>query len=604
VKEAISFICLLFVFTVAIKIFPGGIEYEHRWWAYGINFDLIADKLSSFILLAITFFGLIITVYSSGFMKNKPRANQFYAYLSGVVGAASGSVLSNNLVLFLVFWGVVLILLYGLIYIGSENAHTAASRSLITLGISDFLLILGIVLAWQLSGTFTMSQIKLTVHDGLTAFTFVIFMAGAIAKAGSIPFHTWIPAAAEHAPLPVMALLPASIDKLLGIYFLTRIVLDMFVVTPGMNVVLMIIGSITIVVGVMLALIQHDLKKLLSYHAISQVGYMVLGIGTGTPVGIAGGLFHMLNNAVYKTCLFLCGGSVERKVGTTDLGKLGGLAKTMPVTFVTCFIAAMSISGVPPFNGFFSKWMVYQGVIETMGTVSREWGVIFLVSAMFGSALTLASFIKVIHSVFLGIAPADNHGNGGSGDVEFSMLLPVVILSAICVLFGVFAYPVALKHFIIPSVGPIGLSTWNPAVGAALLILGIVAGLFVYALTGARTARRPDIFIGGEIMPPEKIRVSGTYFYDSLSELNFVNRFYQLAACGVFDFYTWVTDSGKIVSYAVFYGVDRMVNGVWYMASRVAAILGRATGQIQGGLLSVYLAWSLAGLAILLLLFL
>src|SRR4030042_5389712 len=114
----------------------------------------------------------------------------------------------------------------------------------------------------------------------------------------------------------------------------------------------------------MMSLIQHDLKRLLGYHAVSQVGYMVLGIGTGNPIGIAGGLFHMLNHAIYKSCLFLSGGSVEKKAGTTELDKLGGFAKIMPITFVTFVIASLAISGVPPFNGFASKWMIYQGIIE------------------------------------------------------------------------------------------------------------------------------------------------------------------------------------------------------------------------------------------------
>lgn len=169
----------------------------------------------------------------------------------------------------------------------------------------------------------------------------------------------------------------------------------------AMNTVLMITGSITIVAAVMMALIQHDLKKLLGYHAVSQVGYMVLGIGTGNPLGIAGGLFHMVNNAIYKSCLFLSGGAVEKRTGTTNLEKLGGFAKIMPISFVTFLIASLAISGVPPLNGFASKWLIYQGIIETVRNGGYLW-VLWLVAAMFGSALTLASFMKLTHAVFLG----------------------------------------------------------------------------------------------------------------------------------------------------------------------------------------------------------
>src|SRR4030043_302870 len=208
-----------------------------------------------------------------------------------------------------------------------------------------------------------------------------------------------------------MALLPAAIDKLLGIYLLVIIVRQIFVLqSAALSLILAMIGAATIIIAVMIAMVQHNLKKLLSYHAVSQVGYMILGIATGTAVGIAGGTFHMLNHAIYKCCLFLCGGAVEQQSGTAELDNLGGLGKKMSITFSACLVAALSIFGIPPFNGFVSKWMIYQGVIE-MGTtqaggLAKLWP-IWLTCAMFGSALTLASFVKLIHSVFLSRLPDD-----------------------------------------------------------------------------------------------------------------------------------------------------------------------------------------------------
>ncbi len=175
------------------------------------------------------------------------------------------------------------------------------------------------------------------------------------------------------------ALLPASVDKLLGIYLLSRLVLNVFDrVSLGLNVLLMIIGAVTIVAGCGHGLVQHDLRKLLSFHAVSQVGYMILGIGTGTAIGIAGGLFHMLNNAIYKGALFLTAGAVEKRAGTMDLAELGGLGRMMPFTFATFGIAALAISGIPPLNGFVSKWMVYQGIVDA--GIGRY--LIFLVAAI------------------------------------------------------------------------------------------------------------------------------------------------------------------------------------------------------------------------------
>ncbi len=142
-----------------------------------------------------------------------------------------------------------------------------------------------------------------------------------------------------------MAYLPASLDKLLGIYLLARISLHMFVLNEPLKFLLLIIGAVTIILAVMMALVQHNLKKLLAFHAVSQVGYMVMGIGTGVPIGIIGGLFHMLNHAIYKCCLFLGAGAVEKRTGTTELEELGGLAKSLPVPFISMVIAAFAISG-------------------------------------------------------------------------------------------------------------------------------------------------------------------------------------------------------------------------------------------------------------------
>ena len=196
-------------------------------------------------------------------------------------------------------------------------------------------------------------------------------MIGAIGKAGSMPFHTWIPDAAIDAPVAVMAFIPAALEKLLGIYMLARICLDLFKleVNSQFSLVLMTVGALTIVLAVFMALIQKDLKKLLSYHAVSQVGYMMLGIGTAVPIGIAGGIFHMINHAMYKSGLFLAAGSVEQQTGTTELKKLGGLARVMPLTALGFVVCAAAISGIWPLNGFVSKEMVFHGSYETGYTI-------------------------------------------------------------------------------------------------------------------------------------------------------------------------------------------------------------------------------------------
>jgi formate hydrogenlyase subunit 3/multisubunit Na+/H+ antiporter MnhD subunit len=333
-----------------------------------------------------------------------------------------------------------------------------------------------------------------------------------------------------------MAFLPAALDKLLGIYLLARMSLFMFQPSEGMKLALLIIGALTIILAVMAALVQHELKKLLSCHAVSQVGYMVMGIGTGVPIGILGGIFHMLNHAIYKCCLFLSAGAVERRAGTTELEKLGGLAAAMPVTFGACLISALAISGVPPLNGFASKWFVYQGVLQ----VGRP---VFVVAAMFGSALTLASFIKVIYSVFLGKRPAALSSVKPAG---FAMAVPMIILALLCVGFGVFAqFPI--KHLIGPAVGfddaaaaqaldsTAGL--WNPTLATGLIIIGLVIGVVIYLFGTVLKVRTTSPFVGGEILEPEDTRVPGTGFYETVTSLPGLHGIYNDAEQGAYDLY-------------------------------------------------------------------
>ena len=617
IKEVLSVAISLVTFVLSLGIFlGGGIAFSRPWLpSLGISFSLRSYHFSSFILLFITLFGVLISLYSVRFMAGKPRLREYYAYLLWTIGASSGAALSDNLLVFLVFWGALALLLYGFLSLGS---YQVATKGLFIIGAADFALILGVLLLYRVSGTLEMSQMgKIPLLGPLPIFAFILLTIGAIAKAGTLPFHTWIPDAAEAAPLPVMAFLPASLDKLLGIYFLSRICLDFFRLTPnsGLSILLMFIGSFTIIAAVMMALIQHNLKKLLSYHAISQVGYMVLGVGTGIPVGMAGGIFHMLNHAIYKCCLFLGGGSVEHRTGTTDLGRLGGLARLMPLSFITFLIAALSISGVPPFNGFFSKWMVYQGVIELgeQGGGGNLW-IVWLLAAMFGSALTLASFMKLIHATFLGkethqeeAGAAGNASRAGIRDPGVSMSIPLVILASLCVIFGIAAYGVPLKFFILNSVPEVPiisqwLGWWQPGLATVLIILGLVIGGAIYSLSKARLFREDASYIGGEPVTVD-MKVSGVEFYDTIKDFVGLTPVYGAAEKRKLDFYEWGMAFSRGIS-QLFWALDRLVDSIWGGLAGFVVLLGRAGGFLHTGILHSYLAWYLLGIIVLLLVFL
>lgn len=542
-------------------------------WTYNKILLLQLDNLSGFILLAIGLFAVLIVLYSLKYMAGKGRLNEYYAYLLWTVGGACGAILANNLVLLLIFWGFLGLTLYLLIGIGGPEASSAAKKTLIIVGGSDSLMILGIGIIWLLTGSLQMDNISVPLTGPLPIIAFISLAIASFAKAGVMPMHTWIPDIAMTAPVSITGFLPGSLDKLLGIYFLGRISMEIFVMNNPMGKLLLIIGAVTIVAGVMMALVQHDLKRLLSYHAVSQAGYMVLGIGTGNPIGIAGGLFHMLNNAIYKFGLFLSGGAVENRAQTTDLDRLGGLAKLMPITFITCLIAALSISGVPPFNGFVSKWMVYQGVIELGRGGDKLW-VIWLVAAMFGSALTLASFMKLIHAVFLGSPSVTTHHPAPKrNEVSFSMWMPMAVLAALCVIFGVFAYRVPLKNFILPAVPGVSFrGFWSPGLATLLIIIGIILGVIIYWLGNIKGLRVDTAYVGGEIIPEES-RVTGVDFYDTIKNMGTFKEIYRGAEKKNFDIYD--------------------------LGTKFVFFLVRGLRKIHSGVLSTYLFWSLFGMLVL-----
>ncbi len=540
---------------------------------FTLSFDLAPTPLSSFILIFATGFGLLISLYSLGYVTGRSRVREYYAFFLFALGGSSGVLLADHFLLFLIFWEVVTASLYFLVTVGGAQSKAGASKTFAMLGGADGCLLLGIGIVWFLNGSFTISSVNLPVDGWLSGAAFVLIMIAAITKAGAMPFHSWIPAASEAAPAPVMALLPAAVDKLLGIYLLIMLATRIFVLTSGLGLLLMIIGSVTILAAVMVAMVQQDLGRIFSYLTISQVGYMLLGIGTMTSTGVAGGLFHMLNCSIYTCCLFLCSGAVEKKAKTTEVGELGGLVKAMPVTFVACLVAALTISGVPPFNGFVSKWMVYQGVIET-GT---QYSFIFLIAAMFGSALTLACSIKVIHSVFLGTK--SSRTEGVTEEVGFGMMLPLIVLALLCLLFGIY-YRFPLNFFVYPGVGVQAVipGIWDSTWATGLIILGLVVGFIIYLLGKYRkSARVVDPFIGGEKLEQETGRVIGTHFYDTIKEMPVLKGTYTAQGKGYLDPYTWIGGLGL--------GITGFLK------------------RIHNGLLSWYLSWSLLGILILVVLF-
>jgi formate hydrogenlyase subunit 3/multisubunit Na+/H+ antiporter MnhD subunit len=538
------------------------------------------DGLSAFVALAVAAFGLLISVYSVGYLKGRDVHREYFACLLVTVGAALGAVLAGDLVVLLVCWGVLGVTLYLMIGLAGPDAASAASKSFMIVGGSDAALLLGVALVWGLTGTTRMDAGPIPLDGPVPAVALLAFVIATFAKAGAVPLHCWVPDCGERADAPVSALLPASLDKFLGIYLLARCALDLFALGTTANGLLMAAGAITVVAAAMMAIVQHDLKRLLAYSTVSQVGYMLLGIGTGTAVGFAGGLFHMLNHAVYKSGLFLCAGAVDRAAGTAEFDRLGGLGRAMPVTFACSLVFGLAVAGVPPLNGFASKWMVYQGLIAS-APIAGGWWMVWLAAAMLGSALTLASFVKVLHATFL-CPPAPEIERRDIRERSVTMLAPMAILAVICVVFGVFAAAVPLRWLVLPALPAEVTGVWWSGTATALLLVGLGAGLALYWVTmAAGKLRRTATYIGGEDLDETYIRgvprdrarhvaVTGVDFYRTFEVLPLLARGYALAKHRALDVYEW---GGLASGYAV-------------------GLLRRA----HGGLLPVYVVWFLAGL--------
>ncbi|MGB5485785.1 MAG: proton-conducting transporter membrane subunit, partial [Lysobacterales bacterium] len=282
------------------------------------------------------------------------------------------------------------------------------------------------------------------------------------------------------------------------------------------------------------------------------------------------------------SALFLCAGVIEKETGTTDLDRLGGLASLMPVTFLTCTVAALSISGIPPLNGFASKWMIYQGIILS-GEGSGPGWIVWLAIAMLGSALTLASFVKVLHATFL-CKPSPLVQGKSIQENSTSMLMPMLVLAVLCIVFGVFAFQIPLGLMIFPVVQAEVPGVWWSGLATVLILTAVFVGLIVYLLSmrGGRIRRMRtyiggeqirDVYIsGGQASGQRNVEVTGVDFYNTIEQLPGLQRFYVLTRNQVFDIYELLT------------------HGLNYFVQMLRSV--------HSGILPAYLRWFVAGLLV------
>jgi len=398
-----------------------------------LGIHLALDGFSLFMLTAISLVGLCIGLFSVNYMEHYGHKAAYYALLLIMLAGMNGLVLVTDLFQVYLFLEVAAIASYALVAYGLGHEELEASfKYLMLSAVSSALIVVSVTLLFGLTGSLefgAVSQALRSLDQPLAAgLCAALFIMGFGLKAALIPFHAWLPDAHPSAPAPISAALSGLLIKVSGIYALTRIFLKVFGLTPALSNILMILGAVSMVVAAFLALGQKDIKRMLAYSSISQVGYIVLGIGLGTPLGILGGLFHLLNHALAKSLLFLNSGSIQMAAGTRNLEEMNGLSKKMPVTAATTLVGSLSIAGVPPLNGFWSKLIIVMALVQ-----AKRFG--FALAAILASVLTLWYYLIIQRRAFF------NKPDEKWRDVReapFLMTTATVVLALLCIVIGIF----------------------------------------------------------------------------------------------------------------------------------------------------------------------
>ncbi|MFQ6130150.1 MAG: complex I subunit 5 family protein, partial [Candidatus Hadarchaeaceae archaeon] len=427
---------LLLVVDVATSVWGDNIlVYQLGGWAPPLGINLAIDGLGLLIGLIVAGISTLVVIYSLVFMKQESGLGQYYTLMLLLTAGMMGVAFTGDIFNLYVFFEIMSISSYALVaFRRSEISIEGSMKYLIIGSLGTSFILLGIALLYGLTGTLNIADIasKLGVINTTAASTplisivaLTLFVVGFGVKIGMIPFHAWLPDAYQSAPSPISAVMAGG-TAMVGVGALLRVSYFLF----GASMVgplLVGFGIVTMVLGAFMALVQRDLKRLLAYSGISQMGYILLSIGLGTALGIKGGLFHMLNNAIYKSLLFLAVGAIIYRVKTSRIDELGGLGRKMPITAGIFMVGALALAGVPPFNGFASKLTIYLAGIDAGYPI-------FSGIAAIISAVTLAYMIRAFNAVFLG--PRTKRFENVK-EAPPSMLFPMMVLAIVCVMLGV-----------------------------------------------------------------------------------------------------------------------------------------------------------------------
>ena len=394
---------------------------------FGLNFILLADGLAVFTAIVSSLVSAIIVFYSTSYISHYDHQDEYYLMVVLFLGGMMGLVFSRNLIWLYVFWEITAITSWRLIGFFREKAHVVrADKAFLVTVFGALAMLLGFIALYAQTGSFDLAVIKQTLNGKpLTTVVGALILLGILSKSATLPFHTWLPDAGV-APSPVTALLHAAVLVKIGVYVFARLFIVTFAMNEFCHTALLVVAALSALVSAGAALIETDLKRIIAYSTVSQIAFIFLGFAVGNEVGIAGALLFILMHGLAKGGLFLCAGIVEQNTGTKDIRQLGGLIRTMPVTAVSFLFCAFSVMGIPPFGGFFSKYMVISGAVQG----APLWIALAFLAASF---MTILYLLRLFNMIFLG-EPKSAPVNEGSP----IMVSSVALLAALSLVAGIF----------------------------------------------------------------------------------------------------------------------------------------------------------------------
>lgn len=432
-RNIFAFFLVLNSFLFSLKFIPfilsGKTLFLSKHLAMGFNLCFVVDGLAVFMACVSSLISAVIILYSFGYISHYENQNEYYTMVVLFLAAMMGLVYAGNLILLYIFWEITAITSWRLIgFFRSEKDVLRADKSFLVTVFGALAMLIGFIMIYQQTGSFDLPAIKSALKvSPISNMAVFLILVGIFSKSATLPFHTWLPDAGV-APSPVTALLHAAVLVKIGVYVFARLFLATFTPAQIWHTVVPVVAALSALISAGAALRETDLKRIIAYSTISQIGFIFLGLSTGNMLGVTGGLLYILMHGLAKGGLFLCAGIVEQNTKIKDITKLGGLIKVMPITALSFLFCAFSVMGIPPFGGFFSKYLVFAGAIQA----GQLW-----ISAVFliGAFLTIIYLFRVFKLVFLGPMQVQEVREGSSimlacvSFLAFSSLLGGILIS-------------------------------------------------------------------------------------------------------------------------------------------------------------------------------